>query len=106
METDLIAWLRSRVPPHPDLLLGIGDDAAVLRWPAGGDCLVTVDMLTDQVDFRLDEADPQAIGRKALAVNLSDIAAMAGIPVAAVVALVLPRRGGQKLAQGLYAGLQ
>jgi len=106
METDLIAWLRRRVPPHPNLLLGIGDDAAIVRLPAGSDCLVTVDMLTDQVDFRLEEADPRRIGRKALAVNLSDIAAMAGVPVAAVVALVLPRRGGQRLAEELYQGLQ
>jgi thiamine-monophosphate kinase len=105
MENDLIAWLRRRVPSHPHLLLGIGDDAAVVRWPPGADCLVTVDMLTDQVDFRLEEADPQKIGRKALAVNLSDMAAMAGVPIAAVVALVLPRRGGQKLAEELYAGL-
>jgi thiamine-monophosphate kinase len=106
METDLIAWLRKRVPPHPNVLVGIGDDAAVLRLPAGDDCLVTVDMLTDQVDFRLEEADPRWIGRKALAVNLSDIAAMAGVPVAAFVALVLPRRGGQRLAEELYAGMQ
>ncbi|HEX4149434.1 MAG TPA: thiamine-phosphate kinase, partial [Pirellulales bacterium] len=106
METDLIAWLRRRVPPHPNVLVGIGDDAAVLRLPADGDCLVTVDMLTDQVDFRLEEADPRRIGRKALAVNLSDIAAMAGVPVAAFVALVLPRRGGGRLAEELYAGMQ
>jgi thiamine-monophosphate kinase len=106
MESDLIAWLRSRVLSHPQVPVGIGDDAAVVRLAAGTDCLVTVDMLTDQVDFRLEQADPRQIGRKALAVNLSDIAAMAGVPVAAFVALVLPRRGGRQLAEELFAGLQ
>jgi thiamine-monophosphate kinase len=48
---------------------------------------------------------PEAVGYKALAVNLSDIAAMAGVPVAAVVAVALPRAGAVAIAQGLYAGM-
>jgi thiamine-monophosphate kinase len=69
------------------------------------DCVVTTDMLMDGVDFRLSEHDPRKIGRKSLAVNLSDLAAMAARPVAAVVSLALPKAGGKKLAEELYEGL-
>jgi len=105
MEIELIAQLRERLPSHPLLKLGIGDDAAVLDGAQGPDWVVTVDMLTDQVDFLLDEVDPRRVGRKALAVNLSDLAAMASQPVAAVVALVLPRDNGMELALALYEGM-
>lgn len=103
MESEFIAWLRTRLPSHPRLRLGLGDDAAVLRL--GGDCVVTTDLLTDGVDFVLAACDPVRVGRKALAVNLSDLAAMAARPVAAVVSLALPRQGAQELAVRLYEGL-
>jgi thiamine-monophosphate kinase len=64
-----------------------------------------VDLLTDRVDFQLSEVDPRRVGRKALAVNLSDLAAMAARPLAGVVALALPRSGGMELARLLYDGL-
>ena len=105
MEADFIAWLRERLPAHPRLMLGIGDDAAILHLAARPQCVVTVDLLTEGVDFRLDEVTPERIGRKALAVNLSDLAAMAARPLAAVVALALPKSGALPLAQGLYRGL-
>jgi thiamine-monophosphate kinase len=103
MELEFIDWLARRVPAHPLLRVGIGDDAAQLGTT--GDTLVTVDMLNDGVDFDLRRDAPRRIGRKALAVNLSDIAAMAGRPTAAVVSLALPREGGLELARELYAGL-
>ncbi|MDR1962667.1 MAG: thiamine-phosphate kinase [Planctomycetaceae bacterium] len=96
METEWINQLRSR--SGSELL---GDDAAVL-----GETLVTVDMLTEGIDFRLDEVDPQWVGRKALAVNLSDIAAMGGIPVSIFVAVALPRAKGIRLAEQLYNGME
>ena len=105
MEQQFIAWLRERLPPHPLLLLGPGDDAAVLRMTGIDECVVTVDLLTDQVDFILDQADPRRVGRKALAVNLSDLSAMAARPLAAVLAVALPRHGGGALAVALYEGL-
>ena len=105
MEAELIAYLRNRLPPHPLLRLGIGDDAAVVRMAETDDCVLTVDLLTDHVDFELAEVDPRRVGRKALAVNLSDLAAMAAEPLAGVVALALPRRRGMDLALGLYEGL-
>jgi thiamine-monophosphate kinase len=63
-------------------------------------------MLLDGSCFRLAEVGPRRVGRKAMAVNLSDIAAMAGRPVAAVVSVGLPRQGGRALAEELYAGLR
>jgi thiamine-monophosphate kinase len=113
-EFAFIDWLRQRTPPAERVLLGPGDDAAILRWPSGPNCLVTTDMLLEGSCFRLAETHPNSpaagtarqIGRKAMAVNLSDIAAMAGVPVAAVVSVGLPRKGGQALAEELYLGLR
>ncbi len=105
MESELIRHLQERLPPHPLLKWGIGDDAAVLQMSAAEECVMTVDLLTDQVDFRVGQVDPKWIGRKALAVNLSDLAAMASRPMAGVVALALPQQGGMDLAVELYEGL-
>ena len=105
MESELITWLRGRLPPHPLLRLGPGDDAAVLCMAGTDECVVTVDLLTDHVDFELTEVDPRRVGRKVLAANLSDLAAMASRPLAAVIGLVLPRAGGMELAVALYEGL-
>jgi thiamine-monophosphate kinase len=105
-EFAFIDWLRRRTPPCERVLLGPGDDTALLAWPAGRDCLVTTDMLLEGSCFVLAEAGARRVGRKAMAVNLSDIAAMAGVPVAAVVSVGLPRRGGRALAEELYLGLR
>lgn len=105
METDFLAWLAERLSPHPCLKLGPGDDAAVLDLGQRPQCVVTVDLLTDGVDFRLGETSSARIGRKALAVNFSDMAAMAARPLAAVVALALPRAGALELAMDLYQGI-
>ena len=105
MESDFIAWLRERVPPHPQLLLGPGDDAAILRLGDRAHCVVTVDLLTEGVDFDLQAVSARRVGRKALAVSLSDLAAMAARPVGMVVAVALPRRGGRQLAIDLFEGL-
>ncbi len=105
MEAALIAELRRRIGPHPLVRLGIGDDAAVLATAGLPDTVLSVDLLTDGVDFHLSETPPQRIGRKALAVNLSDLAAVAAHPLAALVALALPRQAGFELAIGLYEGM-
>ena len=105
MEEQFIAWLRERLPPHPLLRLGPGDDAAVLRMGGVDQCVITVDMLTEGVDFLVAQVDARQVGRKALAVNLSDLAAMAALPMAAVVAVALPKSGGREVAVGLYEGI-
>jgi thiamine-monophosphate kinase len=104
-EFAFINWVRSRLPAYPGVPIGIGDDAALFRTGEAGDCLITVDMLMDGVDFRLDASEPAAIGHKALAASLSDIAAMAGKPTAAVVALALPKTQGRQLAEQIHSGI-
>src|SRR5437773_2042890 len=101
-----IDWLRARTPADPRVLIGPGDDTAALRLTPDTPCLVTTDMLLEGSCFRLQEAGPRLVGRKAMAVNLSDIAAMAGRPVAAVVSVGLPRAGGRALAEELYLGMR
>jgi thiamine-monophosphate kinase len=105
-EFDLIAEVRAKATRHPRLAVGIGDDAALVRFPDPTGCLVTVDMLMEGVDFTLATATGRQIGWKSLAVNLSDIAAMAGRPVACVVSVSLPRHGGLELGRELLAGVQ
>jgi thiamine-monophosphate kinase len=104
MEQQFIEWLKQRFSPN-SAILGIGDDAAVLRWTDSPGVVVTTDAVTDDVDFRLAEITPEQAGHKALGVNLSDLAAMAAEPVAALVTLVLPRDGALKLAQGIINGM-
>ncbi|HEX8202289.1 MAG TPA: thiamine-phosphate kinase [Isosphaeraceae bacterium] len=105
-EFGLIDWIRRRCPAGDRVPLGIGDDCAVVRFPAPGtEALVTTDMLLDGRHFRLAEHGPEAVGYKALGVNLSDIAAMAGVPLAAFVAVALPRGSAVAVARGLLAGM-
>ena len=104
-EFEFIEWIRSRAAAHPRVALGIGDDAAVLRFPEPADCLVAVDTLMEGVHFNSPEMSAAQIGRKALAVNLSDIAAMAGKPLAAVVGIVFNRQQGEAFARDLEAGM-
>src|SRR5881227_3924542 len=87
------------------MLVGLGDDAAVLRVSNDANLVATTDMLMDGVDFELGRHEAERIGRKALAVNLSDLAAMAAAPLSALVSLALPRQGGESLAKRLYEGM-
>jgi thiamine-monophosphate kinase len=105
-EFAFINWLRRRTPRDVRVLLGPGDDTAVLSLTQHVPCLVTTDMLLEGSCFILAEAGARRVGRKAMAVNLSDLAAMAGKPVAAVVSIGLPREGGKVIAEELYLGLR
>ncbi len=71
-------------------ILGIGDDAAVTRARRGHDTLITTDLLVEDVDFRRDWMPPQMLGHKALAVSLSDIAAMGARPRWALLSVGVP----------------
>ncbi len=106
MENDLVSWFLSRIPADPRLEVPPGDDAAVLRPPARRRTVVTVDMLTEGVDFVLGpDCPPRAVGHKAAAVSLSDLAAMASRPEALLAAVCLPRRGGEAIGHELFAGI-
>lgn len=86
-EFDLIRRYFTRPAPHS--VLGIGDDCALLRVAPGMDLAVSTDMLIEGRHFAPD-ADPESLGHKALAVNLSDIAAMGGTPRWVTLSLALP----------------
>jgi thiamine-monophosphate kinase len=91
MEFRLIDRIRERTAlAREDVRLGIGDDAAVLAVPAGQHLAVAIDTLVEGVHFPHGTA-PRDIGWKALAVNLSDLAAMGATPAWALLALTLPR---------------
>ncbi len=82
-EFDFIEHIRrraQRLAAPVDLIRGIGDDTAILGQRTGKETLITVDLLVEEVDFRLDYAIPRWLGHKSLAVSLSDIAAMGGRP--------------------------
>ena len=78
-EFDFIRALRDRAPSSSSVT-GIGDDAAVIHAGPGKDIVVTTDLLIEDVDFRRTTIPPYLLGHKALAVSLSDIAAMGARP--------------------------
>lgn len=88
-EFDLIARIRARCATRPDALLGIGDDAALLQVPANVQLAVAMDTLNAGVHFP-EATSPADIGWKALAVNLSDLAAMGATPAWCTLSLSLP----------------
>ncbi|MGW8312837.1 MAG: thiamine-phosphate kinase [Desulfuromonadales bacterium] len=79
-EFGLIERIRRQAPTGPDVHRGIGDDAAEMSLPAGHHLLTTTDLLIEDVHFRRDWTDYQSLGHKAVAVNLSDLAAMGATP--------------------------
>jgi thiamine-monophosphate kinase len=105
-EAALVARIAAAIARRPGTTLGIGDDAAVLE----GDppLLVTQDLLVEDVHFTRATTSWRELGHKALAVSLSDVAAMGGRPVAAVVGLALPRAARPSAADvdALYAGME
>ena len=87
-------------------MLGIGDDCAIYR-PRGSpeDLLFTTDLLLEDVHFRRATHPPEAVGHKALARGLSDIAAMGGVPRFCLLSLAMGERTGQAWMQRFYDGL-
>jgi thiamine-monophosphate kinase len=88
-EFDLIARIQARAATRGDVVLGIGDDAALVRVPADRLLVVATDTLNAGIHFPEDTL-PDAIGWKALAVNLSDLAAMGATPAWCTLSLSLP----------------
>lgn len=100
-EFGLLARLRERLAsPY------LGDDAAVLPVPPGRHVLATVDVQVDGIHFLRDVMTPQQIGRRAIAVNVSDIAAMGGTPRYALLSLLLPASTETSWVEALYDGVR
>jgi thiamine-monophosphate kinase len=90
-ERELIDRIQQRLPPKPSwLLVGIGDDAAVVEPERNRADVLTVDALVEGVHFDRAFVPPEAIGHRALAVNLSDLAAMGAAPRLALLSFALP----------------
>ena len=106
-EFGLIDRIQRALPaPGKDVLVGIGDDVAVLRADADRVWLATCDVQMEGAHFLRDAIAPRDLGRKALAINLSDIAATGGAPRFALVSLGLPKDLDVEFIDGLYAGLR
>ena len=104
-ERDLIAAIRERVPAAPPwLLVGIGDDAAIVRPERGALEILTTDALVEGIHFDRRFSTLHDIGWKALAVNLSDVAAMGGTPRLALLSLALPAGTSPEDAHALVDG--
>jgi len=104
-EFGLIKAISQIADKGEGVVMGVGDDAAVLTPSPGKVLLVTTDLLLEGVHFRLEFTDPYRLGRKALAVNLSDIAACGGWPTAFLVSLAIPPETEVASVQALYKGM-
>ncbi len=105
-EADFINWIRRRVPRQaPGLTLGIGDDAALVTVPPRHELILTTDMSIEGVHFTSTIHPPPAVGHRALARSLSDIAAMGGTPRYALVSLAASRRTRRAWLEGFFEGL-
>jgi thiamine-monophosphate kinase len=104
-EFELIARLSAGIHLSRRTILGVGDDCAIVSRPRGN-TLFTIDSLVENVHFDLRWCPPQALGARALAVNLSDIAAMGGRPTACVVNLGVRDGITSRTLERIYAGLR
>ncbi len=109
-EFAFIEWIRSQLPAgdagDQRTTIGPGDDMAEVRLPGGGRVLVGTDTILDGTHFDSSRDPLGDVGWKALAVNLSDVAAMAAVPLAAVGTLALPRDFPVERARELFDGLR
>lgn len=98
----LTAQMRARLP---DGVVGVGDDCAVLPQGDGGSMLVTTDLMVEDVHFRRAYFSAEDLGWKLVAVNLSDVAAMGGVPEYAVINLQISSGVEQSYLKALYCGI-
>lgn len=103
-EFDFIKSITPKTLKQPSVIKGIGDDAAILRYPYE-DIMVTVDTMVESVHFSKDTTTPFHVGYRALAANISDIAAMGGKPTAYLVSIVIPKHWEDDSLKEIYRGM-
>ena len=104
-EFDFIDWIRARSSASARVIVPPGDDLAVLKWDGDDLLIVGVDQVLDSVHFDSRVHSPRDIGRKVMNRNLSDCAAMACLPAAAVATAALPRGTSLDYAKELHLGM-
>lgn len=112
LEREFHRWLKQQnqtpisAEKNVNVKLGVGDDAAILHGCGGSGIVLATDAIAEGTHFVLAQHDLELIGRKALAVNLSDIAAMGATPVAALLTLQLPSGFSIEQAQRIFLGVK
>ena len=105
-EVGLIERISKSIKLDRSVIKGVGDDAAVIAWKADRYMLLTCDMLVEGTHFTLRTATPFQIGWKAMARNISDIAAMGGLPRYAVVSIGIDPHKSVSFVDGIYKGMK
>jgi thiamine-monophosphate kinase len=105
-EFELISKLTAGLAKDSSVAKSVGDDAAVIEYNKEEYLLFATDILVEDVHFKIESSNIKSIGYKSLAVNISDIAAMAGIPKYAVCSLALPKSLSIDYTQALYQGIK
>ena len=107
-EQALIRQINKKIKTNPDeVILGIGDDAAITRPPKSGKNLVlTTDMLVENNHFSLSTYTPEQIGKKSAVANISDMAAITATPKHMLISIAIPKDTTVEFIDSLYDGIQ
>ncbi len=103
-EFKLIERFRRKINPDPTVVVGSGDDCAVMKFDEKRYQLFTCDMITEGIDFTLKDS-PYLIGRKAVSISISDIASSCGLPKYCLISLGMPKATSLKFADLLFKGM-
>lgn len=103
-ESEIISRIRARARASERVVVGIGDDAAVIKASGASDLIACSDLSVEGVHFRIEWSEPRLIGRKSLAVSLSDVAAMGGEARYAMISVALPASLSSQFIDDLFQG--
>lgn len=104
-ESEIISMLRKRAGLKEGVLVGIGDDGAVIQTTAGSDLIACCDLMVEGVHFRSEWTPAKMLGWKALAVNLSDVAAMGGVSKFAMISIAIPHKCSSEFVDEIFGGI-
>ncbi len=104
-EQALIKRIQSTIKTSSEVIVGIGDDAAIIKSPKNKNIAITTDMLTEDTHFSLSTHTAEQIGRKSAVSNISDIAAMGATPKHMLISLAIPKTTTVEFIDSLYKGI-